>query len=251
MERLEYKNAKDIPRPIFGTYDTELDIEKLNNEAVNLLSSDKIKYTGLKNHNKFCNVSTPTKFFLWEYLNNKLNFFYDWNFEYFQSSEPAGLHTDYLAIPNKWRMEDEEGIISRDCHLVVGVIIPLEWNCKQPYTINYNKTTDIPRKIIYRKGEMRYADNNEIVHYRDKWEYDEKVLKYNPKGTLYHREYADLKVHSVYEWKLKTMMIFDTSRWHSSSWFLSTNDLPESPVEYKRSIIGFGSADVIREEFQK
>lgn len=251
MERLEFNNANDIPRPRFGTYDINLDIENLNAEASTLLSTDKIKNTGSKKLNKFCNVSPDTKTHLWNYLNHTLDFFYDWNFEFFQSGEPAGLHTDYLAIPNEWRPEDEKGVISRDCHLIVGVIIPLEWNCKQPYTVNYDKVTDVPRKLIYRNGEMRYADNNEIYHYRDKWEYDNEVLKYNPKGSLYHREYADLKVHSVYEWKVGTMMVFDTTRWHSSSWFLSTNDIVDNSNEYKRSIIGFGSADVIRKAFQK
>ena len=40
---------------------------------------------------------------------------------------------------------------------------------------------------------MRYSDNNEIVEYRKHWNFDDEVLKYNPKGTRYYKEYADLK----------------------------------------------------------
>ena len=39
-------------------------------------------------------------------------------------------------------------------------------------------------------------------------------------------------------------MVFDTRRWHSSSWFLTDNKLPDVSTEYKRAIIGFGSTDV-------
>ena len=56
-----------------------------------------------------------------------------------------------------------------------------------------------------------------------------------------------MKVHSVYEWKLDTMMVFDTARWHSSSWFLQTDDLTTVSGDYKQSIIGFGSIDIDRE----
>ena len=115
---------------------------------------------------------------------------------------------------------------------------------KQPYTINYNRVEESPRKVIFRKGEMRYTDNDEVINYRDKKELDEEVAKYNPKGTEYYKLYQDLKVHSVYEWKLGTAMVFDTSRWHSSSWFLTDNKLPDASTEYKRAIIGFGSTDI-------
>jgi hypothetical protein len=131
-----------------------------------------------------------------------------------------------------------------ECRVDIGVIIPLEWNCKQPYTINYNRAEEFPRKVVFRKGEMRYIDTNEVINYRRAKQVDEEVAKYNPKGTEYYKLYQDLKVHSVYEWKLGTAMIFDTRRWHSSSWFLSDNMLPDTSSEYKRAIIGFGSTDV-------
>jgi hypothetical protein len=133
----------------------------------------------------------------------------------------------------------------------MGVIIPLEWSCKQPYTVNYDCVSRVPRKLIYRKGEMRYMDNDEVFKYRpddmQDWWYDDEVLRYNPMHTQYHKEYACLNVHSVYEWKCDTMMVFDTARWHSSSWFLQNNHLTTVSSDYKQSIIGFGSIDIDRE----
>lgn len=229
----------------YGSYDIDLDIEKCNAESTTLLQGDGVKTSGMNNFNRFISVPPSTKFFLTKYLNTNLGTTFDWNFEYFQSGEPAGLHTDYVSVPNSWRPK-EEGMITHDCHIVIGVIIPLEWNCKQPYTVNYDKRSDVPRKMMFKRGEMRYVDNDEVFSYRTKWEYDPEVMLYNPMNTQYHKEYADLKLHSVYEWKLGTMMVFDTARWHSSSWYLSTDTIPEVSTEYKRSIIGFGSIDVDR-----
>ena len=48
----------------------------------------------------------------------------------------------------------------------------------------------------------------------------------------------------MYEWKLGTAMVFDTARWHSSSWYPISKELLETSTEYKRAIIGFGSTDV-------
>lgn len=249
MTTKEYNDIKDMPPIPFGSYAFDLDLNLYNTEADSLLASDKVKHTGANNVNLFCKTPPGAKKELAQYLNNTLKMEFDWNFEYFKSSEPAGLHTDYLSFENSWKPK-EMNVITHDCHLVVGVIIPLEWNCKQPYTVSYNRVSTEPRKLIYRKGEMRYMDNNEVVEYRTDWNYDLEVLKYNPEGTEYYREYADLTVHSAYEWKLGTMTVFDTSRWHSSSWFLSTDMVVKPATEFKKSIIGFGSVDVIREEFR-
>jgi hypothetical protein len=229
----------------YGSHSVDLDIDYYNQQADLLLSSDKIKKSGMNNLNCFVSVPKETQQSLSLYINRYLGTTFDWNFEYFKSGEPAGLHTDYVAIPNSWKSKSEN-IITHDCHIVIGVIIPLEWNCKQPYTVNYNRVSTIPRKLMYRRGEMRYMDTDEIFNYRSDWHYDEEVLEYNPHYTQYYKEYADLKVHSVYKWELGTMMIFDTARWHSSSWFLSTNGIPNALTEYKKSIIGFGSIDVDR-----
>lgn len=249
MNTREYNSLNDVPIINFGTYSIDLDLQYFNKEADLQLASEKTKITGANNINLFCKIQSEHREYLTDYLNKKIGLDFDWNFEYFKSSEPAGLHTDYESFENTWKPK-ELGIITHDCHLLVGIIIPLEWNCKQPYTVNYDRKSAIPRKLIYRKGEMRYKDTDEIFNYRNSWEYDTEVLKYNPEETEYYREYADLKIHSVYEWKLGTMMVFDTARWHSSSWFLSTNRVVVPPTEYKKSIIGFGSVDIIRKEFQ-
>lgn len=229
----------------YGSYDIDLDIDKCNAESNTMLGGNSVKTSGMNDFNRFVSTPPSTKMFLSRYLNTMLGSTFDWNFEYFRSGEPAGLHTDYLSVPNSWRPA-EEGMITHDCHIVIGVIIPLEWNCKQPYTVNYDKVATEPRKLKFKRGEMRYVDNDEVVPYRTNWQYDPEVLKYNPMNTQYHKEYADLKVHSVYEWKKGTMMVFDTARWHSSSWFLSTDGIPEISTEYKKSVIGFGSIDVDR-----
>lgn len=234
----------------YGSYDISLDIGDYDSNASELLKSDKVKVTGATGFNRFTPVPGDKKKTLSSFMNETLCSRFEWNFEYFLSGEPAGLHTDYISIPNSWKPK-KDNVTTHDVHIVIGVIIPLDWNCgKTPFTVNYDKVSRIPRKLLYRKGEMRYADNDEIFSYRpaseDDWEYDPEVLVYNPIDTQYHREYANLKVHSVYEWRLGTMLVFDTSRWHSSSWFLSTKSLPSTSVEYKKSIIGFGSIDVDR-----
>jgi hypothetical protein len=241
----EYNSLNDVPSINFGTYHIDLDIDFFNNESARLLKLDDVKKTGAKNVNLFCNMNSLSKSNLSNYLNEKIGISFDWNFEFFKSSEPAGLHTDYESFENTWKPK-KDGKVTHNYHVIVGVIIPLEWNCKQPYTVNYNKVSIVPRKLIYRNGEMRYKDNNEVVNYRDNWIYDPEVLIYNPEGTEYYREYADLQIHSVYEWKKGTMLVFDTARWHSSSWFLSSNTVINPPTEYKKSIIGFGSVDIIK-----
>ena len=229
----------------FGSHEINLPLDKYKQQQIECLSSENAKTTGRNNFNKFCSVPTETKKELVDYFSTLMGHTYDWNWEYFHSGEPAGLHTDYTCFPNSWKPA-EDGVITHDCHIILGIIIPLDWTCKQPYTVNYNKVSDVPRKMLYRKGEMRYADNNEVYEYRKDYVYDNKVLKYNPAGTEYYKEYADLKFFSAYKWQLGTAMIFDTRRWHSSSWFLKDKLLPDVSTEYKRSIIGFASLDVDR-----
>jgi len=224
----------------YGTYDHDLNIIQYKKDADELFNDDSVKYTGAKNFNCFINVPTDTNTMLSNYFSDKLGQF-DWDFQYFHSGEPVGLHTDYTIVRN-----DQERPFRR---VDIGIIIPLDWNCKQPYTVNYNRIESTPRKAIFRKGQMRYIDNDEVIDYRTEGLYDEEVAIYNPKNTEYNRLYQDLKVHSVYKWSISTAMVFDTSRWHSSSWFLSDNMLPDVSTEYKRAIIGFGSIDVPRGKY--
>ena len=87
------------------------------------------------------------------------------------------------------------------------------------HTVNYDRVEHTPRKAIYKNGNMQYIDNGEIISYRHTNNLDEEVAKYNPKRHMVSKLYFDLKVDSVYEWKLGTAMVFDTARWHSSSWY--------------------------------
>ena len=224
---------------IYGSYNVDLNIEFYRNEAKIFLESEKVETAGRYNFNKFIRLTKESEIDLTKYFTNILARDYDWHWEYFHSGQPVGLHTDYTAFPNVWNTS-----VKQECHVVVGIIIPLEWNSKQPYTINYNKITDVPRKLKYMEGEMRYVDNYEVFNYRDKWEYDAEALVYNPKKTENYKQFADLKIHSVYKWETGTAMVFDPKRWHSSSWFLSDAELPKVSTEYKRSILGFGSISV-------
>ena len=231
--------VKKYPTMPWGTYNIDIDLNYHLQQSNDMLDDkEECKFTGHNNLNMFSKILESDKQILTKYLNAKFNERFDWHFEYFRAGEPAGLHTDYEIVP--WDHWGEK----IHCHTIVGIIIPLYWNCKQPYTINYNRSSSVPRKLMYRKGELRYTDTNEIYSYRDKCEYDDASLKYNPKGTEYYKEYADLKVESVYEWNIGTMMLFDTSRWHSSSWFLKVDAPPKKVSSYKQSIIGFGSVDV-------
>jgi len=241
-----FKQLKEYEtyRPQYGSIKLDFDPLQYTNEAYTIYESNDAKVSGRNDFNKFNNVSKQTKKDLSTYWNNKFNLDYDWMWEYFHSGEPAGLHTDYLSFPNSWKPNKD--FITHDCYLVLGIIIPLEWTCKQPYTINYNKVSNVPRKLKFSKGEMRYQDTGEIFEYRTNYEYDDNVLKYNPKGTEYYKEYADLKFHSAYKWEVGTAMVFDTRRWHSSSWYINEQMLPSVSTQYKRSIIGFASIDVDR-----
>jgi hypothetical protein len=223
----------------YGSYNVDLNIEYYKNEAEVLLQSEKIKTTGRYNFNKFISLSKESGIELTKCFTNLLASDYDWHWEYFHSGQPVGLHTDYTVFSNVWNTA-----ANQECHVVVGIIIPLEWNSKQPYTVNYDKITDVPRKLKYVKGEMRYIDNYEVFNYRDKWEYDAESLVYNPKETENYKQFADLKIHSVYKWEIGKAMVFDPKRWHSSSWFLSDAVLPKVSTEYKRSILGLGSINI-------
>jgi len=188
------------------------------------------KLTGKFNLNHFWQVTGEEK----DYLNSifiKLVPNVYWYFETFESRAPVSLHND-----KNIKYNDEYDVYDLQMY---GVIIPLYWTCKTPYTIFYDKYT--PRKLMYKNNEMRYVDTNEIYTYSQDYTYDEAVLSFNPKNTEYYKQYADLKIFDVYEWKVGTAYIFDAGQWHSSSWFLSSNKINEFGNEYKQSINGLAS----------
>ena len=221
----------------FGSHKLDWSTDVWRSKAQKAFANKDAKVTGGHNRNLFYKISGEDETFLSSYFNEKIDEKFDWKFEYFHSGEPASIHTDYDTIP--W---DDKS----DCHVVVGIIIPLEWKCKQPYTINFTRKEEYPRKLIYRNGGMRYTDTGEEVIYRTEEKLDKEVEKYIPYDCEYRKMFYDLQIESVYKWEIGTFMLFDTARWHASSWFLTNRLLQDAGDEYKSSIIGFGSIDVLR-----
>jgi len=211
----------------YGSFEIDLDLKRFQDEAELALASTEAKITGSKGLNRYYKIQGESDRILVDFLENHFLKKFGWHTEYFNSGEPAGLHTD--------------GAVYKGRKDVVGVIIPLKYECENtPHTVLYDRIETEYKKLMFGKGEMRYRDTGEVFKYRDKHVHDPESLKYNPKGTAYYKQYADLKVHSAYKWEIGTMLVFDTLRWHSSSWFLSTPDVPDQLREYKRSIIAFG-----------
>jgi len=222
----------------FGKHLLNFDVKYFINQLEDYRSNPNRKVSGLKDNNYFVNIDPHDNKKLENFLNKRLDLEFNWNFEFFHSGEPVGLHTDYTIEP--WDKETS-------CEVLVGVIIPLDWNTmKTPYTVNYNRTVDIPRKMMYKGGEMRYLDNNEVFSYRTLGDFDDEVLQFQPRDCEYINEYADLKIHSVCSWEIGAMILFDTKRWHSSSWFTESKTIVENSREYKEALVGFGSRDVPR-----
>jgi hypothetical protein len=225
---------------MYGIYNFNLNLNKFVDEYNLLNETAKPKIKGDKGHNKFYKVSTNTKEELANYVTEAIGKKFDWGFDFFISGEPVGLHTDYTVVP--WNDEVS-------CRVDVGVIIPIEWNCKQPYTLSYNKSAIKPVKVMF-NGKELVDDNGNIIHYREKYEYDPKIFKYHPEGTPHLIQYADLKIDEVFEWTKGSMYVFDTKKWHSSSWFLSTDHIPDTSVEHKFFIVGFGSVDIPKGSYE-
>jgi hypothetical protein len=221
----------------YGTHSTVSSIDIFKNAINDFRNTDIKKRVGSKQHNYFAPTTTVQNKLLMDELNTLLGHRFDWSFEFNHSGAPANLHTDYKNIP--WND-------TKDCRIVVGCIIPLTWDCwRQPYTVMYDKMSDVPRKLIYQKGDMVYQDNKEKYPYRQEFPmYDDRIMRHHPKGTEYFKTYGDLRWHSEYKWDKSTMLVFDTRRWHSSNWFLKSATVPDIEAEYKESIVGFGSIDV-------
>ena len=223
----------------YGTHPTISSIDIFKNKIDDFRNSDVKKKSGLKKNNYFSPITDAENKLLMDELNTLMGNRFDWLFEFHHSGEPANLHTDYATVP--W---DD---IS-DCQVIVGCIIPLAWDChRHPYTVNYDKITDIPRKMMFHKGNMVYQDNKEIFEYKQEFPmWDKRVMDHHPRGTEYFDTYGDLRWHSDYKWDKSTMLVFDTRRWHSSNWFTKAKTVKENKGEYKESIVGFGSIDVPR-----
>ena len=128
--------------------------------------------------------------------------------------------------------------------MIVNLNIDLEYHKNK-----FNKLIKNAKKISGMKKHNRFVklmkkDHDLFCKMIDNFAVNKGLNWYNPRGTVFYKEYADLKVHEVYPWKLNTAFFLDTKRWHSSSWWLSENDVPDVSVEWKRCIIGFGAYDI-------
>jgi hypothetical protein len=223
----------------YGAHQTVSSIDIFKHAINDFRNSDIKKRSGRKQHNYFTQITNAQNKLLMDELNTRLGHHFDWRFEFHHSGEPANLHTDYAVFP--W--ED-----TKERHIVVGCIIPLDWKCiRTPYTVMYDKMSYIPRKLIYQKGDMVYQDNKEKFPYRQEFPmYDDRIMRHHPKGTEYFKTYGDLRLHSEYRWNMNKMLVFDTRRWHSSSWFTKSAIVPDVEIEYKESLVGFGQIYVPR-----
>ena len=106
--------------PLFNSY------IKMVEEIYRGSKFGKFKRTGYKERNQFLKMGPSETNQLSDYLNKKHDTNFQWSFDFFHSCTPLVLHTDYVI--------DREGF-----EIVAGCIIPLNWNCKQPYTLNFNK----------------------------------------------------------------------------------------------------------------
>lgn len=154
-----------------------------------------------------------------------------WFFEFFYATEPVGLHNDYLLT------NMSNGDIIRD---KIGILIPLEWNSKQPYTLFFDKFTE-DSKLIFRKGEMRHHKTNEVYSYRHSDDIDKEIDFYQPIGSKNRRQYIDLKIVDIFTYKKNYSYVFDTRQWHSGSWFIDNLTGEPEEKKYKLIISGFGS----------
>ena len=195
--------------------DINIDLDYFNKQIKDIENKPSVRYRGKDNSNIFATLEDDNKKYLASYLNNLLDINYKWSFSYCYTREPVGIHNDYETRQRN-----------------MGIIIPLSWECKQPYTFSFDKET-LDGKVVFKQGEMRYLETNNIIDYRTDY-LDEFVKKVIPKNR--QSMYNGLKVYNTYKWKLHTLFIFEAMRWHSSSWFLEDN----KAGQYKAFINGFG-----------
>lgn len=220
-----------------------LDVSSLSTEADHLLNSSPLKkFRGRNDLNVYVRVPEHTALQLSAAASNLTTQYYDWTWEYYRSGEPVGMHTDYKSFDNVWYQSDPARKLQ--CHVVLGLLVPLSWTSKQPYTLFFDKFSSRDKKLIFSKGHMRYQESGEIVEYQTDLLYDPAVLEHIPEHVEYGNQSADLKLHNVYKWQVNTGCFFDTRQWHASSWFLEETSCPPMVTKSKTGIIGFASINV-------
>ena len=225
----------------WNEYDIDLDLDYWLDASSIAFAEGKIKYTGENSLNIFSRV-IHEKQYLQHYTNELLGCKLDWSYDYFRTGVPVSLHHDYDTVDY---IEPTTKKLFK-CRIVAGIFIPLSLNSDGDFhTLFYDKVSDIPKKLIWKAGHMRYRDNS-IYEYQSHNNIDKAILNYHPADTPFYKQgqFNNLKLHSVYTWKVGKAAVFNPAQWHSSNWFLKDNNIPTKVSEYKISLIGFGSIDV-------
>lgn len=178
------------------------------NRVKNINERNNVRETGANGLNKFSLFDKEETDELQKNINSIFNLNYRWSFNYCHTPDPVGLHNDYIE------------------NVKYGVIIPLDWNIEQPYTITFDRETD-NGKILYKNGSAYYKETGKLIEKLSD-SIDPKVAEYIPESRWHM--YKGLNIHNVFEWKIGKVFLFETHRWHTSSWFYG----------YKSFINGFG-----------
>ena len=221
---------------MYGKRQLDIDIQQWKDKFYNSYIQNDFKKSGVNKGNRHYKFTQDDRELFTKIINPLCNIKLNWFFEFFYATEPVGLHNDYLQ--QYW---DEES----DTRDVAGVLVPLDWDSKLPYTIFFDKFTE-DTKLIFRKGEMRNYKTDEIYHYRDTEEVDAEIDFYHPPKTTLRKQFANLKIESVYPYEKNTGYIFDTRQWHSGSWFLNSTTVEPDRTEYKLIISGFGALNIYK-----
>lgn len=174
----------------------------------NISQRDNVRTIGKNGLNKFSNLDIDDRLELGEKINNIFGLDYRWTFDYCYTPDPVGLHNDF-----------EKDVVN-------GIIIPLDWNIEQPYTLTFDRETR-DGKILYKEGNAYYKDSGKLIE-KTSDELDPEVIQYIPESRWHI--YKGLKLHNVFKWEIGKVFLFEANRWHTSSWFYG----------YKSFINGFG-----------
>jgi organic radical activating enzyme len=223
------------------THPSPFDHSTLLNLAKRDLNDQSLNRKIRGNNNIFQTISTEVKELLISTLSNNIDGFsdYDWDFELFVSREPVGVHNDRNIHKHAYGKGSNERTV--ETRYDVGAIIPLEWNCKQPYTITFDKVYP-EDKVIYSKGRFGSIDGNPInLDLKEELLIDKLDTEtYWQSKPSWNKQLNGLQIHSLHKWSTDTIIIFETARLHSSSDFVLNQD------SYKMSFNGLGYAKTVK-----
>lgn len=222
-----------------GDHKSPFDHQELLALCKNDLSNQNLKRKIRGNGNIFLSISPELKKYIRDGLSTIPHFNEMWwEIELLISRDPVGVHNDRNVYDNDHTVVDdvlgEFNINGTLCDR--GFIIPLEWDCRKPYTITYDKTY-AKEKIIHRQGRYQNVAGNAIeldltpellINQHD---YD---LYFGDKSSGWANQLLGLRIDKAHEWRTDQVIVFESDRLHSSSNFRINGD------SYKMSINGLG-----------